>query len=321
MTAEWNREDLARLLALEDFSEIYAQADEVQRREKRDVVQIRAILEFSNCCRRRCRYCGLNAENPRVTRYRMSVQEMKEAAAEAVEAGYRTIVLQSGEDPGFPAEDIGEVIRFIKQKGAAVTVSCGEWPSEVYAYWRDCGADRYLLKQETADPALYGSLHPCGTLAERVGCLRELKRLGYETGSGFMIGLPGQTLDTIAQDLLLLAEIPCDMAGIGPFLPHPDTPLRDCPEGGSELTMRAVALARLLLPQCNLPATTSLGVLSGGARRSVFSCGANVIMRKVTPEPYKSYYEIYPANLGRTEVRRERAELEDWIRSMGKTPV
>lgn len=311
---------LAGLLTLQDFSPVYREADRVRREAVGDVVHIRAILEFSNHCRRQCRYCGLNSRNAACDRYRMTPEEMVDSARVAWEAGYKTIVLQSGEDPFFTSALLGEIVREIKRTGLAVTVSCGEMPREDYAHLRACGADRYLLKHETADPVLYDSLHPCGTLSERVACLKTLKALGFETGSGFMIGLPGQTNETVARDLLLLREIGCDMAGIGPFIPHPDTPLRDLPHGSTELTKRAVALARLLLPKANLPATTSLGVIDGKEKNDVFSCGANVIMRKVTPDAYKQKYEIYPAALGHTDIKAERAELENMIRGLGKIP-
>lgn len=312
---------LTALLEQQDFREVFSLADQVRARHKGDEVQIRAILEFSNHCRRRCRYCGLNAENRLCERFRMEPEEMIQAAHEAFMAGYRTLVLQSGEDPYFTPERLGGIIREIKKDPIAVTVSCGELDREAYAFLKRCGADRYLLKHETADPELYASLHPCGTLDQRVTCLRELKSLGFETGSGFMIGLPGQTCGTIAQDLLLLKDIPCDMAGIGPFIPHPDTGLKDLSPGSTELTKRAVALCRILLPDCNLPATTSLGVLDASEKNNIFSCGANVVMRKITPTRYKKLYEIYPAQLGETDIAAQRRDLEEQIRALGRIPV
>lgn len=183
---------LAGLLTLQDFSPVYREADRVRREAVGDVVHIRAILEFSNHCRRQCRYCGLNSRNAACDRYRMTPEEMVDSARAAWEAGYKTIVLQSGEDPFFTSALLGEIVREIKRTGLAVTVSCGEMPREDYAHLRACGADRYLLKHETADPVLYDSLHPCGTLSERVACLKTLKALGFETGSGFMIGCPAR---------------------------------------------------------------------------------------------------------------------------------
>lgn len=309
--------DILSLLA-EGGEELFARADAVRRREKGEFVEVRALLEFSNHCRRLCRYCGLNAENRKLPRFRLDPSEIVSLSQEAARAGYRTVVLQSGEDRSYSPEAIGEMVHKIKKSGCAVTLSCGEWPREVYAHWRACGADRYLLKHETADPALYRALHPDSTLSARLRCLRDLKELGYETGGGFMVGLPGETPETVADNLLLLQTIGCDMAGIGPFLPHPDTALRDAPPGSGELTRRAVAVARLLLPRANLPATTALTVLEGD--RSVFSCGANVVMKKITPGPCKKLYQIYPADFPDADIPQGRREVEAEIRSYGRTP-
>lgn len=312
---------LAALLRLPDFDEIYREADRVRHEVVGDVVHIRGILEFSSCCRRRCRYCGLNAENTHARRYRMEPDEMLAAAEQAAQAGYRTIVLQSGEDAFFTPALLCEIVRGIKALGVAVTVSCGEMEEAALRALRAAGADRYLLKHETSDEQLYASLHPCGTLASRVACLRAIKRAGFETGGGFMVGLPGQTPEIIAKDLLLLRDIGCDMAGIGPFIAHPDTPLAGSPSGSTELTKRAVALARLLLPNANLPATTSLGVLDSGEKSDVFTKGANVIMRKITPPPYREMYEIYPAHFEDISISAGRKLLEEQIRALGRTPI
>lgn len=327
MTLVLNKEDreerkkqLVQALALSDFSKVYKEADEIQRNHKQDIISIRAILEFSNYCKRQCIYCGLNCKNTKVVRYRMEPAEIIKESLKAKDAGYETIVLQSGEDLYYTAEMLGHIVKEVKKCGIVITLSCGERSFEEYAYLRSCGADRYLLKHETADPALYEYLHPCGTLEERTNCLRNLKKLGYETGSGFMIGLPNQTHETIAEDLLLLEDIGCDMAGIGPFISHPDTPLKHAENGSTEMTKRAVALARILLPNANLPATTSLGVIDNDEKNNLFSCGANVIMRKITPDTYKKYYEIYPSQLGQTDILKERRELETLISNLGKIP-
>lgn len=320
MRAEFTQGELVELLGREDFSPIYAQADQVRRETVGDTVHIRALLEISNHCRRMCTYCGLRAPRQNLTRYRMDPEEVVQAACEAYAVGYRTIVLQSGEDPWYTPLMLGQIVSAIKAKtDMAVTLGCGEMREEDYAFLKLAGTDRYLIKHETADPDLYHRLHPDSSLDKRVGCLRTLKRLGYETGSGFMVGLPGQTLETLAQDLLLLASIPCDMAGIGPFLPHPDTPLRDGTAGDAELTRRCVALARLMLPHANLPATTALTVR--GDNGQVFSGGANVVMRKITPNCYKRMYEIYPAQLPDTDIPAQRAQLEEQIRSLGRVPL
>jgi len=313
-------ESLAALVSAEDFTAVYDAADKVRKAHKGDFVDIRALLEFSNVCRCDCNYCGLRASNQNCHRFRMTPEEMIETAYAAADAGYKTIVMQSGEDPYYTKEMLGDIVREIKKTGMAVTLSCGERDEADYAYWRSCGADRYLMKHETADADLYAALHPGHTLKTRVDKLKYIKSVGYETGSGFMIGIPGQTAETIAKDLLLLKEIGCDMAGIGPYIPHPDTPMKDCEKGSTELTMRAVALARLILPDANLPATTALGVIDASDKRSVFDRGANVVMRKVTPDAYKQFYEIYPAKFGKTDVKADRRQLEDEIRALGRIP-
>lgn len=314
------REQLVELLEMDDFTPVYELADEVRRQTVGDEVHIRAIIEFSNICARQCKYCGLNCNHEGIEYYQMTADEILSTAEKAIRAGYKTIVLQSGENPKLNKRWMGHIVRRITEMGAVVTLSIGELGREELEFYRDCGAERYLLKHETADPALYAGLHPCGTLEERTGCLKTIHELGYETGSGFMVGLPGQSLETIADDILLLKELNCRMAGIGPFIPHPDTPLRDAEAGCPELTKKAVALTRLLIPDANLPVTTALGIVEGG-RENAFACGANVVMKKVTPDEYKEAYEIYPAQLERTDIEKDRKELEEQIRALGRIPV
>lgn len=315
------REHLIQLLALEDFTPVYELADKVRRKTVGDEVHIRAIIEFSNICARQCKYCGLNCNHEGIDYYQMTADEILSTAEQAIKAGYKTIVLQSGENPKLNKRWMGHVIKHIVTMGAVVTLSIGELSREELEFYRKCGAERYLLKHETADPLIYEELHPCGTLEQRTECLRNIHELGYETGSGFMVGLPGQTLETIADDLLLLKELNCKMAGIGPFIPHPDTPLRDAEAGSPELTKRAVALTRLLIPDANLPVTTALGVVNRDDRENAFACGANVVMKKVTPDEYKEAYEIYPAELGKTDIENDRRLLEEQIRALGRIPV
>ncbi len=315
------KQELINLLALEDFSPVYKEADRIRKETVGDEVHIRAIIEFSNICSRHCRYCGISCNNPNVKHYRMTSEEILATAKEAIDAGYRTIVLQSGEDPSLDRGWMGNIVKEIKAMGVAVTLSIGELSDEDLRYYRECGADRYLLKHETADPELYDSLHPCGTLESRTHSLMTIHDLGYETGSGFMIGLPGQTLETIAEDLLLLKKLNCKMAGIGPFIPHPETPLKDAGPGDPELTKRAVALTRILIPDANLPVTTALGIVDQQQKENAFACGANVVMKKVTPDEYKEAYEIYPAKLDKTNIKEDRRVLEDQIRALGRIPV
>lgn len=320
-----DRSALIGLLQADDdtFAPVFAQAGAVCRAQFGNTVRIRALLEFSNYCRRSCRYCGLNCRNAGLARFRLEPDEIVQTALEAAENGYQTVVLQSGEDPHYTPDMLCSIVARIKQGAPdiAVTLSCGEFPGEAYRQFRAAGCDRYLLKHETSDPEIYAALHPDSCLDERLRCLRDIKAAGLETGGGFMIGLPGQTAATIADDLLLLRSIPCDMAGIGPFLPHPDTPLRDHPHGSAMLTLRAVALARLLLPQANLPVTTALGVLDRAAAGQVFETGGNVVMRKVTPSSLRKLYQIYPAEFSETTIAEGRRQLEEELLSRGKIPV
>ncbi len=290
---------------------LFDRADEIRSQTKGNLVNVRAIIEFSNYCRRNCAYCGLNCHNNKLERYRMEPDEIIETAQEGYKAGYKTVVLQSGEDKYYTTDMLCHIIKSIKEKtGMAVTLSSGEMSEEDYALIRKSGCDRYLLKHETSDFDLYSRLHPDYSFSDRIRCLKTLKKLGFETGGGFMIGLPGQDISTIAEDLLVLKSIPCDMAGIGPFIPHPQTPLRDAKPGSVKLTRRAVAVARLLLPEANLPATTSLAVLDKSERDKIFSGGANVIMKKITPPKYRAMYEIYPVNHGKIKsIAQEREEI------------
>lgn len=313
--------NILSLLELEDFSPVFEYADKINYLNHGKYIDIRAIVEFSNYCKRKCKYCGLNSTNSSAKRYRMTEEEIIYTAIEARKAGYLTAVLQSGEDSYFTVDKLGFIVKEIKkQVDMFITLSCGEKNFEELAYLRECGADRYLLKHETADNLLYDRLHPCGTLANRTECLRNLKKLGYESGSGFMIGLPTQSLETIAKDIFLLYDLQCDMAGIGPFIPHPQTELKNYSAGSTELTKKAVAITRIILPEANLPATTSLGVLDSKENNNLFSCGANVIMRKVTPPEYVKLYEIYPTDINVKNIEEERKELELAILNLGKIP-
>ena len=331
------KQEMIDALMLEDFSLVYQKADHIRKEVKGDDVFVRSIIEFSNYCVRECKYCGINRDCAEVQRYRMTLDEIVDTAAQAIAAGYRTIVLQSGEDPYFnedKAKHLGEVVSAIRALPTAfaeepdgsqpildITMSTGELPYAALAHLKECGATRYLLRHETSDPDLYAFLHPCGTLENRIQCLRDIKALGYATGSGFMVGLPGQTLASIADDIILLGTLDCDMAGIGPFISSPNTPLAGLPNGSTELTKRAVALCRIHRPELNLPVTTALGVLNPEERKDAFSCGVNVIMKKVTPTKYKEAYQIYPSKIEETRIIEDRQALDDMIRSLGRRPV
>lgn len=311
---ELSKEDVLVLLEGSEDEQnreaLFRAAAAVRERYLGDEVHLRGIIEFSNHCVNLCHYCGLRAANTTLKRYRMSRDEIVAAAEKARSLGIPTIVLQSGEDPAFSAEEVALLVRLIKERtGGAITLSVGERPPGDYQLWREAGADRYLLKHETADPRLFARLRPGKTLQERLGCLCHLRKLGYQVGSGNMVGLPGQTLETLAEDIMLLKELDVEMAGIGPFIPHPGTPLAGARPGSPELTLRVLAVARLVLPLAHLPATTALATADPRGRLKALSCGANVIMPNVGPERYRQFYEIYPGKAGVAATPEESVRL------------
>jgi biotin synthase len=297
-TGELTRDEVIFLLSLEDEKDIarlLSTADQIRASYCGDGVHIRGLIEFSNVCRNDCLYCGLRRSNREVHRYRMTPEEIAETAVRVSARSIGTVVLQSGEDAGYSAEAFADIIRRIKSSAdVAVTLSLGERPFENYALWRSAGADRYLLRHETSNPELFVKLHPDSTVGRRIACLRELKRLGFQVGSGFMVGLPGQTVEDTADDILLLRELEVDMAGIGPFIPHPNTPLSDAPQGSLDMTLRAVALARIVTRDALIPATTATGSIDESGREKALQAGANVVMPNHTPLKYRVDYEIYP---------------------------
>ncbi|MGQ9856176.1 MAG: [FeFe] hydrogenase H-cluster radical SAM maturase HydE [Fervidobacterium sp.] len=289
---------LTHIISTDKYDEeIFKIADEIRRKYVGEDVYLRAIIEFSNYCSQHCLYCGLRAENKNLTRYRMSVGEIVARAKLIAQMGIKTIVLQSGEDPYYTTEMMCDIIRQIKELDVAITLSIGERTFEEYRIWKELGADRYLMRHETASPELYAKLHPGDTFENRKAHLYEIKRLGYETGAGFMVGLPGQTPYDLALDLAFLKEIDADMIGIGPFIPNPDTPLKDATGGDLKTTLRMVALARIVVPTANIPATTALGSINPYGRQYGLKYGANVIMPNLTPNPYRPNYSLYPGKI------------------------
>lgn len=315
-------EDLVALVELESPSELaflFAAADGVRRRMVGEAVHLRALIEFSNYCRANCLYCGLRRENTRLERYRLPLEEIEALIAEAKRFGFGTVVLQSGEDPWYDGDRMARLIRYAKGLGLAVTLSLGEREPEEVAYWREQGADRYLLRHETANPDLHRRLRPGRTLAGRVGLLRHLKELGYQIGTGFMVGLPGQSAADLAADLELAVALEADMVGIGPFIPHPDTPLGGEAGGGVTETLKMVALSRLLLPEALIPATTALGSLAPDGRERALMAGANVVMPSLTPTAVRRRYELYPGRICLGETGAQcRTCLEDRLRRLGR---
>jgi biotin synthase len=294
---ELTKNEIVALLTCSPADEalLFATADQVRKAVMGDAVHLRGLIEFSNYCERNCVYCGLRKSHQSLERYRLSTDDIIAIASAAVPLGYRTVVLQSGEDSYYGANMLAEIVYRLKNDlGLAVTLSVGERTNFEYRLWKEAGADRYLLKHETADPGVYASLHPDMTWENRRHCLYELRELGYQVGSGCMIGLPGQTAVTLADDLLFLKELDVEMAGIGPFIPNPNTPLSKAECGAVEMTLKVIAIARLLMPQVHLPATTALGSIDCKGRQKALNAGANVVMPNITPNKYRRMYEIYP---------------------------
>ena len=288
-----DRADILHLLTHADAEALRAEAERALMRSKGTRVYLRGLIEFSNVCRRNCRYCGLRAPNTGLARYTLTAGEVLEAAARAVALGVDSIVLQSGEgatDAGWLAEVVREIVATLR---VPVALCVGERPAADYALWRESGASRYLLKHETADPALYARLHPGHSLRERVACLRVLADLGYDVGTGFMTGLPGQTQASLADDILLARKLGVAMCGAGPFIPQAETPLAREAGGTAAQNLRVLSVLRLALPGADLPATTALASLSPGGQAAGLAAGANVLMPGFTPEARRADYRIY----------------------------
>lgn len=394
--ADLGHDELVRLLTCTDperLARLYAQADAVRRETVGSDVHLRALVEVSNVCARRCAYCGIAAYNGGLARYRMDEGAVVRAAQHAARLGLGTTVLQAGEDPALDAETVALMVRAIKEStGMAVTLSLGERSNEELALWRKAGADRYLLRFETSDDELFAQIHPpaeVGALAHaaasataamasatepasrgsqprvqeegamlartsnpRFAVLESLRELGYEVGSGVMVGIPGQSFETLASDLQRFSELELDMVGIGPFIPHPDTPLgaqamanranghalarldepsqpsqgfepakpTDQVPADANTTFKMLALTRLLLPGANIPATTALGVMGEeAARRQALDCGANVVMPNFTPPRFRALYSIYEGKDAESESGKVLEDLCRQIEAAGRT--
>lgn len=298
------------------LEQLWQEADSLRRKNVGDEVHLRGLIEFSNCCSRSCAYCGISALHSGLQRYRMTADEILACAAEAVEFGYGTVVLQSGEDRTMDDHWLADIVRRIKQTTPlAVTLSVGEWPLEELALWREAGADRYLLRFETSNPDLFRRIHPPigGETSDRIALLRELRKKGYEIGSGVMVGIPGQTFESLADDIELFATLDLDMIGVGPYIPYPDTPLAGFEKAATgqvpndELTTyKVIALARCVCPRANIPSTTALATLNLAEGRELgLMRGANIVMPNITPPQYRSLYEIYPAKACLRETARQ----------------
>lgn len=293
-----NKNEIIALLEDEDAqAELTAAANRVRRKYVGDEVHLRGLIEFSNICKQNCMYCGLRRDNRKVERYRLTSEEIFDFAQKAKGLGYQTVVMQSGEDEGFTVDQLTGLLRKIKALGLAITLSMGEKSREEYRSYQEAGADRYLLRIETTDKALYEGLHPGMCFENRLRCLQDLKALGFEVGTGCLVGLPNQTIASLADDLLFFQAIDADMVGIGPFIPNGDTPLKEAAGGNFALSLRFIALLRLLLPDSNIPATTAMEALEPNARVIALAAGANVVMPNVTEGDYRRKYALYPGKI------------------------
>ena len=316
------------------LGELWQWADTVRRKTVGDAVHLRGLIEISNYCIRQCGYCGLRAGNKGLERYRMTADEILACAHQAKEYGFGTAVLQSGEDYGITTEWLAELVRRIKRETSlAVTLSLGERSDRELAMWREAGADRYLLRFETSDPSLYRLIHPSlpGRPSDRLAILRTLKKLGYETGSGVMVGIPGQSFESLANDIDTFRSLDLDMVGAGPYISHPATPLgrgewiRELPEGEQVpntewMVYKVVALTRLVCPEANIPSTTALATINRSSGRELgLMRGANVVMPNLTPPEYREKYEIYPGKACMNETSQAcRMCLRGRIEALGR---
>ena len=316
-----SKDEIVELLN-SDGKELFQAADEIRKEYVGDEVHLRALIEFSNICKRNCKYCGLRADNKNADRYRLSKEQILDYAKKAISYGYRTIVMQSGEDAYYSAEYLAEIIKDIKAltPTPAITLSIGERTYEEYKILKAAGANRFLLRIETTDRNLYKKLHPNMDFDNRVRCLNDLKSLGYELGTGCLVGLPDQTTESLANDILFFKEIGADMVGIGPFIPHPDTPLKGSDGGTFDMAIKVMAITRLLMPQINIPATTAMETLNPNGRLIALQSGANVVMPNATEGDFRKKYEIYPGKICINDSPAKcRGCIQSKIESIGRT--
>lgn len=282
-----------------DRTYLYGRADALHQKFYGKKVFTRGLIEFTNFCKQDCMYCGIQRSNREVERYRMMPEEILAACQEGADLGYRTFVLQGGEDPYYTDDIIVSLVKEIKRRfpDCAITLSIGEKSYESYERYYQAGADRYLLRHETASRELYEKLHPTMSFDNRRECLYALKRIGYQVGAGFMVGLPGQKPEDYVKDLLFLKELQPHMVGIGPFIPQKHTPLAGATTGSTETTLLMIALTRLMLPDALLPATTALGSINSKGRELAIQAGANVVMPNLTPTRYRDKYALYDGKI------------------------
>jgi biotin synthase len=292
-------EELTQLittLSEEDTDYLFQRAREVREKEYGKDVYVRGLIEFTNICKNDCYYCGIRKSNDKVERYRLTPEEILRCAEDGYQLGFRTFVLQGGEDGWFTKERLADIIAAIKERfpDCAITLSVGERTREEYQCWYEAGAERYLLRHETADENHYRTLHPENmSLKNRKQCLYDLREIGYQVGAGFMVGSPGQKVDNLIADLRFLQELRPHMIGIGPYLAHQDTLFAGEPNGSCERTLVLLGILRLMFPGVLLPATTALGTIAADGRERGLLAGANVLMPNLSPVGVRKKYELY----------------------------
>ena len=315
------RDEIIKALSPDtDPAPLFALADKVRREAVGDGVHLRGLIEFSNYCRRRCYYCGIRAGNPKVRRYRLSSDEVLDCARTAVRLNYKTVVMQSGEDAHWGPAGLAAVVERVKtETGLAITLSVGEHSKEDYRLLRSAGADRFLLRFETSDRRLFSMLKPDSDYDNRFRCLAWLKEAGFQVGSGVMAGLPGQTAESMADDILLFKKLELDMVGIGPFIANPDTPMAGAVNGTLDLGLRMVALTRIVTRDTHIPATTAMGSIDPQGRQKALKCGANVLMPNISPTEHRVDYSLYPGKICTDEAPEQCAGCVDaMLKSLGR---
>jgi len=318
----YSSQDIREFISGKNDHKLFTLAAQEQQRIFGQEIFLRAVIEFSNYCNKHCQYCGLRAPNREIRRYRLDRETILDAVSAVEASRIGTVVLQSGDDFHYTTEFIGELIAEIHARhDLAITLSVGDRGIDEYRYWRECGADRCLLKLETSDPDLYRQYRSGESFDERLKRVEALKSLGYEVGSGTIIGLPGMNIETTVRDIEFLTALELEMIAVGPFVPNPQTPFADVPAGSVAFSQRVTAMLRLLNPGSNIPATSALTALSPGSQREALQRGCNVLMPSVTPQEHRADYTIYP---GKNRTQATAAELinaaRDLVRSAGLIP-
>ncbi len=305
--------ELLELLSTTKYDDsLLSSADEVRRSIYGDKVYIRGLIEFSNYCKNNCNYCGIRAQNGKVKRYRLTKEEILSCCENGYSLGFRTFVLQGGEDPFFTDEILCDIVSSIRKNypDCAITLSVGERSKESYISLFNAGANRYLLRHEAINEKLYSLLHPEEmSLDNRKECLFNLKEIGYQVGTGFMVGAPFQTIDNVIEDIRFIEALQPDMIGIGPYVRHQNTPLNTFDNGSCDLTIKLVALFRHMLPYALIPATTALGTLLPDGRERALKAGANVVMPNLSPKKTRKLYSIYENKISTGEEAAESKRL------------